>query len=372
MKNLVIGPAYPFRGGIADFNEALCTAYNKAGTQSEIVSFSLQYPSFLFPGKSQYDYSDPPEAKIHTLINSINPVTWFKAASFIKKEQPDYLVIRYWLPFMAPALGTIARLSRSGKRTKIIAITDNVIPHEKRPMDRQLTSYFINSCDAFIAMSHSVMTELEEFTGKPKLFLPHPVYDIFGEKVSKPDAIKHLNLDPSFRYMLFFGFIRNYKGLDILLESLIHLKDPKVKLIVAGEFYEDEEKYLEIIRKNNLEEKVIMLKDFIPTTEVKYYFCAADIIVQPYKSATQSGVTQIAYNFGRPMLVTNVGGLAEIVPHGKAGYVVEPEPLGVAEALNDFYTNHREQEFNSAVEILKERFSWKAFVQGSEELVRSI
>lgn len=372
MKNFVVGPAYPYRGGIADFNEALCTAYNNSGTRSEIVSFSMQYPSFLFPGKTQYDHSDPPDLKIHDLINSVNPLSWFRTANFIRQHKPDYIVIRYWLPFMAPALGTIARRVKTGTKTKVIAITDNVIPHEKRPFDRQLTSWFTGSCDGFIAMSRSVMNDLSEFTEKPRVFLPHPVYDIFGKKVSKADAIRHLGLDPGYRYMLFFGFVRNYKGLDILLEALPYIQDKRVKLIIAGEFYEDETRYLEIISRLNLREKVILLKNFIPTTEVKYYFCAADIIVQPYRSATQSGVTQIAYNFGRPMLVSNVGGLAEIVPHNEAGYVVDPDPKAVGDALDDFYRNSREAGFSDAVERLKEKFSWSSFVKGTEDLVTSI
>lgn len=372
-RNLIVGPAYPYRGGIADFNEALCKAFNQAGTHSEIVSFTLQYPSILFPGSSQYDYSDKPDLAIHRIISSINPLSWIRAARFIRKYEPDYLVVRYWLPFMAPALGSVLRLALRGKKIKVIAITDNIIPHEKRPFDKQLSAFFTSACDGFVAMSRSVMKELSQFPGTEKrIFLPHPVYDIFGEKVSKTQAQHELSLDRKFRYMLFFGFIRNYKGLDILLEALAQLQIPDVKLIIAGEFYEDSEKYQALIEKNDLKDRVILHTDFIPTDRVKYYFCSADIIVQPYRSATQSGVTQIAYNFGRPMLVTEVGGLPEIVPHGEAGYVVKPDPAAVAEALKDFFQNDREKLYSENVERLKEKFSWPYFVKGIEELVQAL
>lgn len=377
MKNLIIGPAFPLRGGIANFNEALCSAFLKSGTDSEIVSFRLQYPSFLFPGKTQYDTGGkaPEGIPITTMINSVNPFNWFRTASFIKRQNPDYVVFRYWLPFMAPCLGTIARQVKKNSGIRIIAVCDNIIPHEKRPGDEMLTRYFVKQCHGFVAMSKSVLDDLGRFTDNPhKVFIPHPVYDIFGEKVTKEKAREHLGLDKNGRYILFFGFIRKYKGLDLLLEAMAdeRVKRLNIRLIVAGEFYEDRLYYDEIIRKYNLENSLVLKTDFIPSEEVKYYFCASDLIAQTYRSATQSGVTQIAYHFARPMLVTDVGGLAEIVPHGKVGYVCEANPVSIADSLLDFYQNQREQEFSLNAEKEKHRFSWESFVKGIEELVRRL
>ena len=371
MKIIIIGPAFPLRGGIAHLNESLCRAFIKEGDKAEIVSFSLQYPSFLFPGKTQKEEGNPPtDITIHTKINSVNPLNWFGVASFIKKQKPDLVIIRYWLPFIAPCLGTIARLIKSPS-TKIIAICDNVIPHEKRPGDKQLTQYFVNSCDAFVVMSKSVEVDLRKFdTVKPSTFIPHPVYDIFGKAVRKEEAQKKLNLNPADKHILFFGFIRKYKGLDLLIKALGNIKHQtlNIKLLIAGEFYDNKEEYLQLIKENGLENNVIIRSDFIPSEEVKYYFCAADMIVQPYHTATQSGVTQIAYHFARPMLVTNVGGLAEIVTHNRVGYVTETNAESIATALTDFYQNNREKEFSENAAIDSSKFSWENMVKGIKEL----
>ena len=301
-------------------------------------------------------------------------MNWFSVASFIKKQKPDLVIIRYWLPFMAPCLGTIARLIKSSS-TKIVAVCDNVIPHEKRPGDKQLTQYFINSCDAFVVMSKAVEDDLRKFdTVRPSTFIPHPVYDIFGKAVSKEEAQKKLNLNTADKHILFFGFIRKYKGLDLLLNALanIKLKTLNIKLIVAGEFYDNKDEYLQLIKENGLENNVIIRSAFIPSEEVKYYFCAADIIVQPYHTATQSGVTQIAYHFARPMLVTNVGGLAEIVTHNRVGYVTETKAESIAAALTDFYTNNREKEFSENAAVDSCKFSWENMVKGIKELANKI
>lgn len=375
-KVIIVGPAFPLRGGIANFNEALCRAMNVAGIDTKIISFSLQYPGFLFPGKTQYDKGAGPEdILIETKINSISPLNWIAVAKQIKHEQPDYVVFRYWLPFMGPCLGTIAKRIKKGTNIKVIAITDNVIPHEKRLGDRMLTSYFIKQCDGFIAMSQSVLNDLKEFTDtNKKSFLPHPIYDIFGEKVDKLSALKHLKLNAEDKYLLFFGFIRKYKGLDILLEAMAdeRIKKLGIKLIVAGEYYEDAAPYNEIIRKNGLENSVILKTEYIPSEEVRYYFCASDMITQPYKTATQSGVTQIAYHFERPMLVTNVGGLPEIVPNNKVGYVVDINSSSIADAIVDFYANKKEDTFTQNTIVEKQRFLWSAFVKGLQELYQSL
>lgn len=375
-KVIIVGPAFPLRGGIANFNEALCRAFRQAGINAKIISFSLQYPGFLFPGKTQYDTgTGPQDIAIETRINSVNPFNWISVARQIKNEKPDLVIFRYWLPFMGPCLGTIARLIRKGTSIKTIAITDNVIPHEKRFGDRPFTSYFIKQMDGFIAMSQSVLKDLSEFTGSDKkAFLPHPIYDIFGEKVSKQEALRHLGLSATDKHILFFGFIRKYKGLDLLLEAMAdeRIKALGIKLIIAGEYYEDAAPYNELIRKNGLESQVILKTEYIPSEEVRYYFCASDLVAQPYRTATQSGVTQIAYHFEKPMLVTNVGGLPEIVPHNKVGYVTAIDPKAVADAVIDFYSKNREEEFvrNTAVE--KQRFLWSAFVDGVMKLYKKI
>lgn len=370
-KNIIIGPAYPLRGGIANFNEALCKAFNDVGIESSIISFSLQYPGFLFPGKSQFD-SDAikPEVKINTLINSINPINWIRVAKKIRNEKPAYIIIRYWLPFMAPCLGSIARLVKKNSTIKIIAITDNVIPHEKRKGDKSLTKFFISSCDAFLAMSHSVVNDLKSLTDKKIIFSPHPVYNIFGEKVTKQEALIKTGLNPNDKYLLFFGFIRKYKGLDILLESMANekVKSLGIKLIVAGEFYEEPHYYLNLIKKYNLENNVILRTEYIPKEAVKYFFCAADMVVQPYRNATQSGVTQIAYYFDRPMLVTDVGGLSETVPNQITGYVTKVNAADISNAIVDFYLNKREMEFSKNVAIEKSKFSWSAIINAIEQL----
>jgi len=375
-KVIIIGPAFPLRGGIANFNEAYCRAMNVEGIDAKIISFSLQYPGFLFPGKTQYDPGKGPEdIIIETKINSINPLNWLKVASQIKKENPDYVVFRYWLPFMGPCLGTIAKMIKRDTSIKIIAITDNLIPHEKRIADTLFTRYFVKNCDGFIAMSQSVSDDLNKFivTDK-KIVLPHPIYDIFGEKVDKQTALKYLHLNSTDKHILFFGFIRKYKGLDLLLEAMAdnRIRQLGLKLIVAGEYYEDATYYNQIINKNNLENSVILKTEYIPTQEVRYYFCGADMIVQPYRTATQSGVTQIAYHFERPMLVTNVGGLPEIVPNNKVGYVTEINSKSIADAIVDFYTNDREQIFAQNTIIEKQRFLWSSFVQGVQDLYEKI
>lgn len=375
-KVIIIGPAFPLRGGIANFNEALCRAMNTAGIDTKIISFSLQYPGFLFPGKTQYDEGNgPDDIQIETKINSINPFNWLKVAKQIKREKPHYVVFRYWLPFMGPCLGTIAKWVKRGTTIKVIAITDNVIPHEKRFGDKLFTAYFVKQCDGFIAMSKSVLEDLNEFTRTDKkIFLPHPLYDIFGEKADKSIALNRLKLNSNDKHILFFGFIRKYKGLDLLLEAMAdsRIKQMGIKLIIAGEYYEDAAYYNQIISKNNIEKDIILKTEYIPSEEVRYYFSAADMVVQPYRSATQSGVTQIAYHFEKPMLVSNVGGLAEIVPHNKVGYVTDVNPISIADAIVDFYNNNKTQLFIENIIIEKKRFLWSSFVRGVQDLYRNI
>ncbi len=371
---IIIGPAFPLRGGIANFNNALAKAYNVSGHDVTIFSFSLQYPSFLFPGTTQFEEGIPPkDINIRTVINSVNPFNWFSISKKINKIKADVVIIRYWLPFMAPCLGVIARLL--SKKTKILAITDNVIPHEKNFYDKILTKFFISSCDGFITLSRSVLDELSTFTdSKFKKFIPHPIYDIYGSRISKNVAIEELGLSNNDKHLLFFGFIRRYKGLDLILKAISdkRIKMLGIKLIIAGEFYENKKFYTDLIDSLGISRQIIMHDQFISSDNVKNYFCASDMVTQTYKTATQSGVTQIAYNFNRPMLVTDVGGLAEIIPNKKVGYVTSQNPTHIADAILDFYNNDKEAFFSENVKEFKKNFSWKSFVNGIDELIQKL
>lgn len=374
-KVVIIGPAYPLRGGLATFDELFCKAFHAQGHDCEIVSYSLQYPGFLFPGSTQYDTSGkaPAGLKIHTLINSVNPVSWFKTARFIKSHKPDFIVFRFWIPFMAPALGCIARMVRK-KGIKVLAITDNVIPHEKFPAKNQLASFFIKGCDGFITMSKAVMRDLEKFTDTPyRKYLLHPLYTSFGEKLDKSEARRALGLPEDASLVLFFGLIRKYKGLDLLLEAFGELRStPGIKLVIAGEFYEDQQPYLDLIKAYGIEEQVILHGKFIANEDVKLYFSAADLVALPYRDATQSGVTQVSFHFEVPTLVTNVGGLGEIIPDKTAGYVVEPKGKAIAEAISDYFSNKRMEAFTEGMKKEKQKYDWKIFVDEVVDLYKKL
>ena len=372
MKIVIIGTAYPYRGGLAAYNERLAREFVSEGHDVTIYTFSLQYPAFLFPGKSQYlEGPAPLGLEIRREVNSVNPFNWIRTSYRIKKQKPDILIFKYWLPFMAPCFGTIARLVKRNRHTRVITIFDNVIPHEKRPGDRLLTKYFTSAIDGAIAMSASVLNDLSEFRKDiPSKLNPHPVFDNFGPSVERETALGSLGLDPAYRYLLFFGFIRKYKGLDLLIDAFADKshRDKRLKLIIAGEFYEDDAPYREQVKKYNLENEIVFFDRFINDNEVAAFFCSADLIVQPYRSATQSGVTQIAYHFEKPMLVTDVGGLREIVPDKKCGYVVEPDPKAISEAISDYYLNARKDSFIKSVIAEKAKYSWKQMVTSLTEV----
>lgn len=376
MKVVIVGPAYPLRGGLATYNERLARAFRAAGDDVRLVTFSLQYPDFLFPGQTQLSTEPgPADLRIEVSINSINPLTWLAVGRRLRRERPDLVVFRFWLPLMGPALGTVARLVRGNGHTRVVAITDNVVPHEKRPGDGPFTRYFLSACDGFVTMSRRVLADLQRlgFGRQPALYRPHPLYDNFGPAKPQAAALAALGLPPQFHYLLFFGFIRAYKGLDILLEALAdaRLAALPIKLMVAGEFYEDAAPYEAIIQKHQLESKLVRATDFIPNERVADYFCAADMVMQPYKNATQSGVSQVAYHFERPMLVTDVGGLAELIPDGVVGYVVPPTPLAIADALVDFYTHPAKQAlFEAGTRQVKQQFSWEVMVAALKEVAQ--
>lgn len=374
-KIVIIGSAYPLRGGLSAYNERLAKEYYDQGDEVIVYTFSLQYPNFLFPGKTQYSTDPPPEnLNIKVKINSINPLNWLKVGREIKKLKPDITIIKFWIPFMAPCLGTIARIIKRNKHTKVISIIDNIIPHEKRIGDHALAKYWVKSVDGFITMSRSVLDEVELFdASKPKIYCPHPLYDNFGELIEKKKAREYLGLKLEEKYILFFGFIRDYKGLDLILEAMSHdqIKDLRIKLLVAGEFYTDSKPYFDIIEKHKLKETVIMSNDFIPDGEVGKYFSASDLVVQPYKNATQSGVTQIAYHFNKPIITTNVGGLAEMVPDGKVGYVVKPVVTEITEAIYKFYKKNNESKFVQEVILEKKKYSWNNLTNAIDTLISS-
>ena len=362
MKVIIIGTAYPYRGGLAAYNERLARQFIADRHDVTIFTFTIQYPGFLFPGKTQFLDGPAPEGlKIKRVVSSVNPFNWISTGYKVKKLRPDIVIFKYWLPFMSPCFGTIARIAGSSPKTKVICIFDNVIPHEKRPGDRILTRYFTSSIDGAIAMSASVLQDLSLFRNDiPAALNPHPLFDNFGTPVVREEALKRLGLDPSFTYLLFFGFIRAYKGLDLLIEAFASkkLRNRKLKLIIAGEFYEDDKPYRDLVNKSLLENDVIFFDRFINDDEVALFFGSADLVIQPYRDATQSGVTQIAYHFVKPMIVTDVGGLREIVPDRKCGYVVQVVPEEITSAIIDFFDNNRKENFMENIKEEKKKFSW--------------
>lgn len=364
LKNIIIiGPAHPLRGGLASFNERLATEFQMQGHKVSIYTFSLQYPGFLFPGTSQLSSEPAPDGlKIHVTINSVNPLNWIMVGNRISKEEPDLILVRYWLPFMGPCLGTILRIVKKNHHTKLVCLADNIIPHEKRFGDIVFTKYFIKPVDAFITMSEKVLADLKLFApSKPVTFVAHPLYDNFGGKVDRSEARERLQIDKDARIILFFGFIRKYKGLDILLDAMKVLQSSNIKLLVAGEFYEDRKLYDDQIRTLGIENSLILRTAFIPDSEVKYYLCAANVVVQPYRNATQSGVTPLAYHFEIPMIVTNVGGLPAMVPDDKAGLVAEPNAGSLAEKIR-VYFEKGEAYFLPSLREEKKKYSWKVMV----------
>jgi len=365
LKIIIVGTAYPFRGGLASFNERMAEELIHQGHEVKIYTFTLQYPNFLFPGKTQY--SDDPKPEKLTIIpalNSVNPFNWIRLGLKIRKEKADVIISKFWLPFMGPSLGTVIRLAKR-KNTTTISVLDNIIPHEKRIGDFVLAKYFVGAIDKFVAMSASVKEDMMKFTKTKQVKLvAHPIYDNYGEILDKNEARKYLKLDKSEKLVMFFGFIRDYKGLDLLLQAMAdnRIKDKNIKCIVAGEYYGNKEKYDKLIEELNIKDRLILKTDFIANEDVKYYFSAADLIVQPYKTATQSGISQIAYHFEKPMIVTNVGGLPEIVENGKTGYVVERDADEIANAILNYFEGNRIDNFVEAVREKKKEFSWKNFV----------
>jgi glycosyltransferase involved in cell wall biosynthesis len=376
-KIVIIGPAHPLRGGLASFNERLAKEFQSQGNEVSIYTFSLQYPDFIFPGTTQYSSEPAPaDLDIKVCINSVNPYTWIKTGRQLKKAKPDLIVVRYWLPLMGPCLGTILRIAKKNKHTKVVCIADNIIPHEKRFGDKPFTKYFVKPVDAFITMSEKVLADLRLFEkDKPAKSVLHPLYDNFGAKISTAEARMHLGIGVEERIILFFGFIRKYKGLDILFDAMkiLHNDQPQttnIKLLVAGEFYEDQKPYDDQITLLGIKDDLILRTNFIADSEVKYYLCAADVVVQPYRNATQSGVTPLAYHFEKPMIVTNVGGLPSLVPDDKVGLVAEPNAAALAQKITEYFSKG-EAHFLPHIIEEKKKLSWTKLTDSIWEVANS-
>lgn len=378
---VIVGTAYPFRGGLATFNERLARQFMAEGHQVELITFTTQYPSFLFPGKTQFSSeSAPADLTITRAIHSCNPLTWLKVGRQLRRQKPDLVICCYWMAFFAPCFATIERIAKRNGHTKCIALVHNLIPHEPTILDKLFAPRFVRQTDGFVALSQSVVDDIKKVESqksiveRPKTFSPHPIYDHYGERMSKAAACEALGLDAQYDYMLFFGLVRAYKGLDLLIDAFALIKDelPKLRLLIAGEFYEDEQKYRDQINQLGLDERIIVRNEFIPDSDLRKYFGAADLIVQPYKSATQSGVTQVAFHFEKPMLVTNVGGLGEIVHHGKMGYAVAPDAGQIAECLRDYYNHRRQAEFTDYLLREKNKYAWDKMSNAYLQLYSSI
>ena len=373
MKITILGPAHPYRGGLASIMEIMARTFQRRGDEVDIKTFTLQYPSLLFPGESQTVATPPPaDLRICRCVNTMNPLNWVRVGRRIRRERPDFVLMKYWTPFMAPCFGTIARIARGNGHTKVLCQIDNVEPHEHHLTDKPFNRYYLHSVDGFVYMSEQVHCELRAYSDAPALFSPHPLFENFGERVERSEACVRLGLDPTNRYVLFFGLIRDYKGLDLLLDAWAQLRragrTEGRRLIVAGEFYTAREPYLNRIADNGLQDEVLLHDRFIPDDDVKYYFSAADFVVQPYKTATQSGVTQIAYQFCVPMVVTAVGGLPEIVPDGRVGYVCPPTAEGVAAAMDRMYEGDALKRFRENCVEERRRFSWEEMCSRVTEL----
>lgn len=375
MRIALLGTAYPFRGGLATFNERLAAELLAQGHQVHLFTFTVQYPAWLFPGKTQYREGPPPPLPILRTLHSLNPLSWLKTGRAIAAFRPDLVLTKFWLPFMAPAFGSALRIARRRYPSLLrLAILDNVVPHEARPGDRLFTRYFIGAVEGAVAMSRTVEEDWQKLTSKPVRRLFHPIYDSYGPPLPREEACKALGLDPACRYFLFFGLIRPYKGLDLLLEAW---KAPalqahtNLRLLIAGELYEPFERYAPLLQAPENQGRVVFHEGFVPDEKVPLYFSAADVVVQPYRSATQSGVTQIAYHFLRPMVVTHTGGLPEMVPHGQAGLVCEPSPAALSQALVQMAETPPER-FYPALRLLRETWSWRAFAKELLEFATSL
>jgi len=380
MKIVIVGTAFPMRGGIAQFNALL---YKYLGAKHDVTMFSFkrQYPEFLFPGKTQFEQGEPSfkiaDEKNEIIVDSVNPINWINVGLKIAKKKPDLIIFKYWLPFFGPCFTTISFFAKFFSKAKVLFICDNVIPHEKRFGDKFFTKLAFSQVNYFIVMSKTVEEDLKKFNkGILYKLIPHPVYNIFGAKVSKAEAkefiAKEYNIDTrNEKVILFFGYIRRYKGLNYLIDAMPEiLKKLKLKLLVVGEFYENEKKYLEQIENLNLKDSVKVISDFVPDDKIRYFFSASDVVVLPYVNATQSGIIQIAYYYDKPVIATDVGGLSEVVKNNETGFIIAPESSkSIGDAVVKFYEDNLEEKFSVNANSEKKNYSWEKFVSSIESLV---
>lgn len=370
----MIGPLPPYRGGIAQFATCSWEALVAAGHQVQALSFTRQYPGFLFPGKSQFDPARPRlPGPVLRRIDSVGPWSWFRAAREIAEFEPDLLFFHHWMPFFSPAYGTILRRARRlVPGLKSYTLVHNAIPHERRPFDARLNRWFLGQNDGYIVLSEEVERDLWLLgLRQPVRRIHHPVYDRFGRPPSREEARARLGISADMPLILFFGYVRAYKGLDVLLEAFAEARRhlPELRLIVAGEFYEDEKKYREQIGRLGVARAVEIRNAYLPDAEVATLFAACDVVVQPYLTATQSGVAQVAFHFEKPMILTDVGGLAEIVQDGRAGLVVPPaDPDALADAIERFFAENLADQLIEGVRGRKSEFSWDRLVEALEDL----
>jgi glycosyltransferase involved in cell wall biosynthesis len=372
MNITIVGTAYPLRGGIAHYNALLAEALGKRHTVNTIT-FKRQYPSLLFPGKTQQETGDDAStAPAPELVDSINPFNWISVGLQLKRARPDLLIFKYWLPFFGPCFGTIARCARANGHTKVLFVCDNVLPHEHRPGDRLFTRYAFGAVDYFIVQSAAVERDLKTLHPAAQYrYAAHPIYNNFGTPIDRQVARRNLGIADE-RVLLFFGYVRRYKGLHVLLDAIHKLPASfPVKLLVVGEFYDEEASYRAQVEALGLSQRVRIVSDYVPNDRVRDYFSAADAVMLPYISATQSGIAQIAYNFDKPIIATNVGGLAEIVKDGVTGLVVPPDDAQLlAEAIMRFYSEALEERFVLGVRQEKGKYTWDALVDAIEQLSR--
>ncbi len=376
MKIVYIGTAYPMRGGIAHFNALLARELARRHTL-KFLSFRRQYPGLLFPGKTQYVATpaegDALDIGAEPVLDSIAPWSWWRTARRAAALQPDLLLFKYWMPFFAPAFGSVARLVKRASGARVTFVCDNIVPHERRWFDLPLTRYALAPVDDFIVMSAAVRDDLLAIRPDARWrLIPHPVYSHFGEPIEKAAARRALGwgADP---LLLFFGYVRPYKGLDQLLAALPEIRRHiPARLIVAGEFYEGEARYRRRVSELGLQDAVAFHADYIPESRVATYFSACDVVVLPYRSATQSGIVQVAYQLDTPVICTDVGGLSEIVLHERTGFVVPPDdPAALAAAVVRYYTEGWEARLRAGVRAEKHRYTWGAMAAAIEELASS-
>ncbi|HLX12455.1 MAG TPA: glycosyltransferase [Bacteroidota bacterium] len=378
MKIVIVGTAFPLRGGIAHYNGILATRLAKRHTV-ETITFLRQYPAFLFPGKTQEESGNASEemrlSPAPQLIDSINPFNWLSVAKRIAAMKPDLLIFKYWLPFFGPCFGTIAKFVKKRTPAKALFICDNVIPHERRPGDIAFTKYAFRQADCFIVQSDSVERDLLKLVpGAKYKKIAHPVYENFGQAIPQAEARETLGIR-SKNVILFFGYIRKYKGLAVLLEAFRNLLQDEAQrdtlLLVVGEFYDDEQKYRSLAKELKINSSVHFVSNYVPNDQVGAYFSASDLVVLPYLSATQSGIAQIAYNFNKPVIATNVGGLAEVILDNKTGFIVSPDnPQALADAIARYYRESRQAEFSANDAIEKKKYSWDTMIEAIEELAK--